>query len=228
MTEDDQRLPGSGSGAGPDDRLDRELRAAFAPPADREFEAMARDVAATPPAPAVPHLPWVTLSTIAALLCVGLLLWANIVPVASPGAAASAVTAQVTAQLNGSELGLLWVAAYRDAADRGFEGGCCEPSFDLPAACHDEFATRVGLADGANVRICGSYCGLETGGCVAMIARAGELPMCVYIVRRADDPGVELPLGSDLRLSRRELDDLVLYALAPAPVEATLAAFVTL
>ena len=61
-----------------------------------------------------------------------------------------------------------------------------------------------------------------------MIARAGELPMCVYIVRRADDPGVELPLGSDLRLSRRELDDLVLYALAPAPVEATLAAFVTL
>ena len=110
---------------------------------------------------------------------------------------------------------------------RGFDcESCCEPDIDLPAASLAAYRTRLELARDGDVSLFGCYCGLPTGGSMALLAAAGGTPTCVYVVPRRNDPRVELPAGCSLHLARREVGDLVLYALSQRPGEAALAQFV--
>lgn len=193
-----------------DRRIDDELQRAFTPPPVREFSTMAEQVA-TPPATSQHLWPW--LAAAAALLAL-LLIFTPEPEVRGPNGH------------DGLALGVMWVAAYEDAAARGFTGGCCETGFNLPQACQNMFACRVDVVSSGSVSVLGGYCGLETGGCMALLARDGGNPVCVYVVPRDCDPGVALPDDSELYLARRELGDLVLYALSPEPAAASLTQFV--
>lgn len=198
----------------PDDRLDAMLRDAFAPPPRHTFERAAR--AAIPAAPAHHIRPriaaWPWLLTAAALLATLLLaFW--------PGR-------RGPEGHDGAQLGALWAAAYEHALATGFAGGtCCEGAVDLASTCRQRFATPLQLAQGGDVALHGTYCGLSTGGCMTLLASAGGDPVCVYVVPRSQDPRVQLPPDSPLCLERRELADLVLYALSRSPAAATLRQF---
>ncbi|MCA8953750.1 MAG: hypothetical protein KDE27_29835 [Planctomycetes bacterium] len=193
---------------GPDERIDELLRAAFAPPPERDFAAAAQRVV-DPAAGPRPAWPW--FAAAAALLAIALVLVSR---------TASAPVGR------GAELGALWAAAYEDAAASDFQGGCCGTGFDLPQACQDHFDCRIGVRGTGDVAVLGDYCGREVGDCMMLIARDGERTVCVCVVPRTADPGVELPAGSRLHLTRRELGDVVLYALAPEPADAMLGEFV--
>lgn len=196
------------------DRLDAMLRDAFAPPPRETFERAAR--AAIPAAPAPRLQPriatWPLLLAAAALFATLLLaLWP-----ARRGPEGH----------DGDQLGALWAAAYEHALATGFAGGsCCEGALDLASVCRQRFATPLQLAQGSDVALHGTYCGLPTGGCMTLLASAGGDPVCVYVVPRSQDPRVELPPDSPLCLERRELDDLVLYALSRSPAAAALRQF---
>ncbi len=188
-----------------DDRLDAQLRAAFAPP-PLEFAALAARVVA----PAPRRWPW--LLAAAALLIAGAL-WALRGP-------------RGTAADRGREVGAMWVAAYEHALAEGFaDGACCQPNLDLRQACEQRFATQLDLTP-SSVHLLGCYCGLPTGGSMAILARTNDTPVCVYVLPRARDPHPVLPEGSRFELARRELGDLVLYAISASVSAATLAEFV--
>lgn len=193
-------------------RLDDQLRRAFAPPPVGEFADMARDVGAEP---ASPRQWWPLLAAAAALFTVVLVMLATGDRRGPEGH-------------DGRTLGAMWAAAYDDAASRGFTGGCCESGFDLPAACGDRFECGVDVKRNGTLSVLGSYFGLETGGCLAVLARDGDTPLCVLIVPRNRDPRVELPADSTLRLTRRVLGNVVLYALSSEVVDGALAQFVVL
>ena len=208
-----------------DRSLDAQLRAAFAPPPAASFAGAAARIAR--PATARRRWQW-WLAAAAAVF----LVW-----VLSP---------QDRRRLgpeghDGRELGALWAAAYADAVTRGFggsgpgggpgggghgPGGCCVTSFDLGMACERRFATRLELAASGDLTVVGSYRGLSTGGCMAVLARYGDEPVSVCVVCAEDDPRVELPADSPLHLARRELGGVVLYALSKAPPRAALDQFV--
>ena len=189
-----------------DDRLDAELRAAFAPPPAAEFAAMATRVAG----PAPRRWPWL-LAAAAALLVVALWSLRESPPSASP---------------RGHEVGAMWLAAFEHALADGFAGGsCCEPDLDLGRECEARFAARLDLLPSA-VRLLGCYCGLPTGGCMAVLARTNDTPVCVYVLPRSEDPRPQLPAGCRFDLARREVGDLVLYAISESVSAATLAEFV--
>ena len=78
----------------------------------------------------------------------------------------------------------------------------------------------------AGVRVHGAYAGLSTGGTMALLAETGVTPVCVFVVPRAQDRRVELPPGAEFHLARREVGELVLYALSKSPGSSALAAFV--
>lgn len=194
-----------------DRQLDEALRRAFVPPDDATFAAMARHASA--PVATTRHWPWVVLA--AALLAVAVLL-------AWPGP-------RGPEGHDGSQLGALWAAAYTDAVDRGFDAGgmdgCCKRNLDLPRACRDRFACCLDVARGGAVKVLGEYDGRPTGGCMALMAKAGDEPVCVYVLPKARDPKVQLPRDSKLCLGRRELGDVVLYAVSKAPAPTALDSF---
>lgn len=208
-----------------DRSLDAQLRAAFAPPPAASFAGAAARVAR--PAGMRRRWQWWLAAAAAALL-----VWvlAHDRPRLGPEGH------------DGRELGALWAAAYADAVTRGFggtgvggsgvdgggqgHGGCCVTSFDLGMACQRRFATRLELAAAGDLTVVGSYRGLSTGGCMAVLARYGDEPVSVCVVRAEDDPRVELPADSPLHLARRELGGVVLYALSNAPPRAALDQFV--
>ena len=193
----------------PDDPLDARLRAAFAPPPASVFAAQARAVAA--PHHARPKWPW--LLAAAALLVTIVLALTR--PVRGPEGH------------DANELGAMWAAAYEDAREHGFTGGsCCMPGLDLAKACEEKFAVKLGLGAGDSVKLVGCYCGLPTGGCMALLVRTNGDPVCVYVMPCAQDPRPRLPAASTLHLARRELGSLVLYALSTSPADDTLAGFV--
>lgn len=192
--------------------LDTRLRHAFDPPPAAAFAEQAARVVDRPAAR--PLWPWVMAA--AALLLVGFLLFDRPARRGPEGH-------------DGRELGAMWAAAFADAVERGFSGGgggCCEAGFDLSSACQERFAERLEVASAGGVAVVGGYCGLSTGGCMTVLAKHGAEPLCVCIVRREHDPHVELPAGSALHLARREVDDLVLYALSKSPPAAALEQFV--
>ncbi|MFO1076822.1 MAG: hypothetical protein U1E73_03750 [Planctomycetota bacterium] len=195
-----------------DRRLDDELRAAFAPPPDRDLAAVAQRVA-RPRGTVLRRWPWVLLAA------AGLLLAALFAP-------AFLQRSQTSAPASDESLGRAWVAAYESAEQQGFGDSCCSPGFDMGAACQGKFACCLGVAAGGSLAVVGGYSGKVPSECMTLLARDGELPMCVFVMHKAKDRPVRLPRGSDLHLARRELGDLVLYALADAPPDRALAQFV--
>ncbi len=192
-----------------DDRLDERLRAAFAPPSANVFATQARTAAA--PSARRTMWPW--------LLAAAALIVTIAFAIARPRRGPEGHDAQ--------QLGALWAAAYEHAVAQGFSGGsCCMPGLDLGKACQEKFAMKLGLGDQSSVKLLGCYCGLSTGGCMALLARTNGDPVCVYVVPCTQDPRPRLPAGSTLHLARREMGSVVLYALSAAPAPDTLAGFV--
>lgn len=106
----------------------------------------------------------------------------------------------------------MWVAAYHDAVTRGFDtANCCDGDSDLRARCKSLFATALDLDADADVEMCGAYCGLPAGGAAAMLARAGDEPVCVFVLPRVR--AAHVPAGDidGLRIHRREFGDLVVF-----------------
>ena len=193
----------------PDDQLDARLRAAFALPPSSVFAAQARAVAV--PHHARPRWPWL-LAAAALLVTIALAITR---PVRGPEGH------------DANELGAMWAAAYEHALEQGFSGGsCCVPGLDLAKACEEKFAVKLGLGAESPVKLLGCYCGLPTGGCMALLARTNGDAVCVYVVPCGRDPRPRLPDQSNLHLARRELGSLVLYALSASPADDTLAGFV--
>jgi hypothetical protein len=188
------------------DRMtDRLLRTAFQPPPPAAFAAMAATVARSRPQ----RWPWLLA---AAAVAIAALLWFR-------------HGGRESDQRGGLALGAMWVAAYEHAMAQGFEGGsCCDAVGDLPQACQDRFATQLDIAAGP-VRVLGCYCGLSTGDCMTLLARNDGTPVCVFVVSRAADPLPVLPVGSRYDLARRELGEVVLYALSASVSAATVAEF---
>ncbi len=189
--------------AGIDDRL----RRAFAPPSPARLERVAR----TATQQRAPHRwPWL-LAAVAAAAVVLVALFA------------SSRRARGPEGHDGAQLGAMWAAAYEHAVANGGAGACCDPHSDFGAACQRLFAVK--LAAGGGVTLRGCYCGLPTGGCVAVLADTADGLVGVFALPRAHDPRPDLPEDCALHLSRRELGDVVLYAVAPQPAARPLAGF---
>jgi hypothetical protein len=189
--------------------LDAKLCAAFAPPPPAELTAMAqRAVTARPPSA------WRWYVAAAALLLVAGLAFAW--PRGARGPEGH----------DGAQLGALFVAAYQHAAQNGFgSGACCSGDSDLAEVCQQKFAVRLGFTGKDGCAVHGCYCGLPTGGAVAVLAQLGGDPVGVFVVPRERDPRPCLPANCPLHLSRRELGPLVLYALSQEPKAAPLDQF---
>lgn len=188
-----------------DAELDARLRSAFAPPPPQVLQTHAERAVApstTRPGP----WPWYLVAAGVLVIATFALLPSRRGPEGHDGLA----------------LGAMWAAAFQDAVAHGFdEGSCCQPNFDLPATCRAAFAVPLELPVDSGVSLVGCYCGkLPTGGCMVLLTAAAGERVCVYVVPRRQDPGVVLPQGSSLHLSRRELGELVLYSLSQSPATA--------
>lgn len=178
-----------------DDAIDARLRAAFAPPSPPQLAAAARAAVAEPAAR--PLWPWL-LAAAALLLVFGL--YALRSPRGPEGH-------------DGAQLGAMWAAAYEHALTNGFGGGsCCDPQQDFGIVCEQKFAVKLEVAGGVTLHGC--YCGLPTGGGVAVLADTADGPVGVFAVPRGRDPRPRLPAGCPLQLARRELGPVVLYAIS--------------
>jgi len=198
-----------------DDRLDAELRKAFAPPVAATFAEQARVAIAAPPVVrAVPRRPWFLLVAAAAVIAAALLFFER-APRGPEGH-------------DRHELGRMWAVAYEHALADGFgQGACCTPDVDLAKVCEERFATRLGLGAASRVKLLGCYCGSEpVGGCMALLARSNGEPIAVYVLPCDRDPRPTLPADSALHLERREVGRLVLYALSKTPMPRALDDFV--
>lgn len=179
-----------------DDSLDAHLRTAFAPPSAQRLAAAARAAIGAPVAR--PVWPWL-LAAAALLLTIALY---GMRPARGPEGH------------DGAQLGAMWAAAYEHALTNGFGGGsCCDPGQDFGLVCEQKFAVKLAVG-GDDVTLHGCYCGLPTGGGVAVLAATENGPVGVFVVPRHQDPRPCLPAGSTLQLARRELGPLVLYAVS--------------
>ena len=195
-----------------DDRIDEQLRAAFAPPEASRFEAMAREVT-TAVAPA-PRRLWPWLLGLAAAMLVGVLLADALSRPDRPD------------RYEGAELGRIWTAAYEHAVENGFGGGsCCQAPTDLAARCREVCGQALSFAGAGDVELLGCYCGLPTGGCLGLLMQVQGEPVSVFVLPRDRDPRPVLDERDRLRLRRRELGDLVLYAVGPREADEALAGF---
>lgn len=193
-----------------DRRLDDTLRAVFAPPVDGTFAAFAARAAGK--RRRAPFWPWLVAA--AAMLVVGVLL-------------ATWPRTRGPEGHSGKELGAMWAAAYHDAVAQGFGGvGCCKMGLDLRTACKERFSCGLDVASGSEMALLGTYSGRPTGGAMTLLASMAGAPVCVCVVPQKRDPRVTLPQDSGLHLARREVGDLVLYAVSKAPGSDALASFV--
>lgn len=189
--------------------VERALRSAFAPPPAEQFAAVARAAAQTPEA--ARRWPWLVAA--AALLAVWLVWWTTPAPRGPEGH-------------DGAQLGALWAAAFHDAERQGFGMDCCHSGMNLREACRERLGCGLDVAKDARLAVLGTYAGGPTGGGMTLLAQAGSMPMCVCVLPRHRDPRVQLPKDSGLVLGRRELGEVVVYAVAKGDVREALAAFV--
>jgi hypothetical protein len=179
-----------------DRRIDASLRRAFAPPP-------AGDLVWSLPAPAaVParrRLSRISLAVAAAaLLCVTLVF-------------AWRTRSDGTQPTPDGVLPAMWVAAYHDAVARGFDTkNCCDGDCNLKTRCRELFAAALDLADGTDIEVCGAYCG-PAGGAAAMLARAGDEPLCVFVLPRERARNVRTGDFDGLRIHRRDVGQLVVF-----------------
>jgi hypothetical protein len=184
----------------PDDRrIDDVLRRAFTPPAT---DALAQLLPVPTRARRWPRVVGVALAAAAVLL----LAWFAVTPAREDRGPDPAV------------LPAMWVAAYHDAVTRGFDStGCCDGDGDIRARCQRLFAAALDLRGSTDVELCGAYCGLPAGGAAALLARAGDEPVCVFVLPRAR--AVEVPTGDvdGLRIHRREVGVFVVFEVSRLP-----------
>lgn len=195
-----------------DRRLDAALRQAFAPPSDAALAELAAQATAVR---RPPRWPWLVAAAALLVVAITFLAWPR--PRGPEGH-------------DGAQLGALWAAAYTDAVGQGFHQGsgtgCCNVGLDLPTTCRQQFSCALDVAKGSDLNLLGTYQGQPTGGGMTLLATVGTAPVCVCIVPKAKDPRVKLPRDSGLHLQRRELGEVVLYAVSKQPVEDALAGFV--
>lgn len=212
MNSTDPTFPNDPNDARDDDardaRLDAMLRRVYAPPADEALVVIARSATTAVPGR---RLPWQWLLAAAALLLT-LAIWQVTRPPVGPEGH------------DGKQLGALWAAAYEHALanPRPPDGKpfCCDPSQDFCRTCEQRFSVRLGFgAANAGITLRGCYCGLSTGGCVAALVDTAAGPVGLFVLPRAEDPGPELPVPSKLRLARREIGEVVLYAVGGESVD---------
>ncbi len=181
-----------GDARGDDPHIDDVLRRAFTPPAT---DALAHLLPAAPR-----RLPWPKIMGFAVVAAAILLV-------------ALFLVGRERGQANDSAaLPAMFVAAYHDAVTRGFgTSNCCDGDCDLQARCKRLFATALRLEDSDGVELCGAYCGLPAGGAAAMLARAGEEPLCVFVLPRARAGDVRTGVYDGLRIHRREVGTLSVF-----------------
>lgn len=180
-----------------DAQIDAALRRLFEPP---PVDAMVERVAARRPAARHRVWPWVAL---AAAALIAFLAWPE-----SPQSAERVADARLVG---------LWVDTYRDAVAAGFDAGdCCDGSSDLRAQCEARFAAALEIAGGADLRVCGAYCGRPAGGAIAMLVRSGGAPVCLFVLPRDRAPQLERTRHGDVSIHRREIGQLVAFEVCPA------------
>ena len=180
-----------------DDLIDAHLRQAFAPPPEQHYVEVARGV--TRPVRRI----WPWLLAVAAAMLLFAVLYEGRGNVRGPEGH------------DARSLGAMWVAAYDHAIETGFGvGGCCEPSLDLSAKCHEVCGQSLSFHGEGDVRLLGCYCGLPTGGCLGLLLQVRGQPVSVFVMPRDRDPRPVLGSRSGLALQRRELGPLVLYSIA--------------
>ena len=179
-----------------DDQLDVLLRRDFTPPNSSE---LAQLLPATPV-----RRRWLAYAAgVAAILFVGALLF---------------LRKRELPSTDQAQLPAMFVAAYQDAVSRGFgTSNCCDGDCDLQARCKELFATALKLKDDAGVQLCGAYCGLPAGGAAAMLARAGEEPLCVFVLPHARADNVRTGDFAGLRIHRRDVGALVVFEVSRLP-----------
>ncbi|MFN3243764.1 MAG: hypothetical protein ACE37K_19815 [Planctomycetota bacterium] len=198
-----------------DDRIDDLLRAAFVPPPDEAFAAMAESARQDAPAPgAAPRPLWPWLLAAAAVMLVGVLVFDALQRPDRPDAYRPA------------ELGAMWAAAYDHAIDTGFGGGgCCEAPTDLAQRCREVCGQALSFGGRGDVQLLGCYCGLSTGGCLGLMLQVDGAPISVFVLRADQDPRPVLEGRDELVLQRRALGELVLYSIGYERREQALAGF---
>lgn len=192
-----------------DERIDAALRRSFALPDLSPLVSAVQAEAARPAARGWPRaLPWLLALAAAALVVVGLLR----APAEDPDHG------------DGDAIAAQWVSLYRDAVAMGFESPrCCEPALDLAESCRSRFASAVGLAADAEVRICGTPCDRPAGGAVSMMARCGDSPVCLFVVPAESAPRFATRRYGDVSVHRRELGALAVFEVSHAETPRLLA-----
>lgn len=180
-----------------DKMIDEQLRDAFTPPPAEHYADVAKGVSTA----VKPLWMWVAASA-AALLVILFAIDDGRGPRGPEGH-------------DGREIGAMWVAAYDHAIDSGFGGGgCCGNKADFSDKCQEVCGQRLLFGGDEDVEVLGCYCGLPTGGCVGLLLQVEGNPVTVFVVPSETDPRPVIRNRDELRLRRRELGPLVLYALA--------------
>lgn len=191
-----------------DDKIDKQLREAFAPPPAEHYGDVASGVSAAPR----PMWMWLAAAA-AAVLIVLFALDDGRGPRGPEGH-------------DGWQTGAMWVAAYDHAIDTGFgTAGCCESQTDFGEKCREVCGQTLSFVGDEDAQVLGCYFGLPTGGCVGLLLQVQGDPVSVFVVRRDADPHPVISNREELRLRRRELGPLVLYALAYAERDEVLDSF---
>lgn len=190
-----------------DNRIDEELRAAFAPPPAEHYA----DVATGVSRPVKPLWMWMAVAAAALLLLLSLF---------DDGRGPRGPEGH-----DGLETAAMWVAAYDHAIDSGFGASCCQPKTNFSDKCQEVCGQRLTFAGGEEAEVLGCYCGLPTGGCVGILLQVKGDPVGVFVVPRETDPRPVILNRAELRLARRELGALVLYSLSYEPREQVLTSF---
>lgn len=193
------------------DRIDDALRRAFVPPPSEQFVTTAERAMSMPrTAPRWPR--WLAFVAAAAL--------ALVIVTGGDGPRGPAAH-------DGPALGHLWASAYDDAIERGFgAGSCCESESDLAEMCRKVCGCPLTFREvGDDATLLGCYSGLPIGDSLGVLVQVDGMPVVVFVVPRDADPRPTLATRDDLQLRRRELGDLVLYAVSSQVPERALERF---